>query len=62
MDRDHASLFRRFADLEPEDPDAILSFARQYGWLGSHPALTRRAGSLTDRVTMRRASLIALGE
>ena len=37
MDRDHASLFRRFAELDATDPDAILGFARQYGWLGVAP-------------------------
>ena len=37
MDRDHASLFRRFAELDATNPEAILDFARQYGWLGVTP-------------------------
>ena len=37
MDRDHAALFRRFSDLDATNPDAILSFVRQYGWLGVTP-------------------------
>jgi hypothetical protein len=34
MSREHASLFRLFADLDYENPDAILAFASQYGLLG----------------------------
>lgn len=37
MDRDHAALFRRFAELDATDPDAILGFARLFGWLGVTP-------------------------
>jgi hypothetical protein len=37
MDRDHATLFRRFGDLDAMDTNAILEFARQYGWLGVTP-------------------------
>ena len=37
MDRDHATLFRRFAKLDATDPDAIVAFARRYGWLGVTP-------------------------
>ena len=51
MDRRNAALFRRFADLDHEDTNAILSFARQYGLLGpqrlrQHQALRRADGSL----------------
>lgn len=34
MDRDHAALFREFADLDYVNKDAILSFAHKYGLLG----------------------------
>jgi hypothetical protein len=37
MDRHHAALFRRFADLDAADTAAILTFVRQYGWLGITP-------------------------
>ena len=46
MSREHASLFRRFGQLDPMDTNAILDFARQYGWLGVRPRphQTRRLG------------------
>src|SRR5688572_9718101 len=34
MGRDHAALFREFADLDYLNKDAILSFAHKYGSLG----------------------------
>ena len=37
MDRSHATLFRRFAELDATNMDAILAFVRRTGWLGVAP-------------------------
>jgi hypothetical protein len=37
MDREHATVFRRFAELAATNTDAILAFVREYGWLGVAP-------------------------
>jgi hypothetical protein len=34
MDRDHAALFREFADLDYQSTESILGFAKRYGGLG----------------------------
>ena len=48
MDRENATLFRRFAKLDPMDLNALREFARRYGWLGVerlHQARRLRDGS-----------------
>src|SRR5688500_9040196 len=42
MQRDNATLFRRFADLDATDTTAIQTFACQYGWLGVAPRPSQR--------------------
>jgi hypothetical protein len=50
MDREHATLFRVFANLDAMNREAILAFARRYGWLGvtprPHQVLTLSGGGL----------------
>lgn len=37
MERENATLFQEFANLDASDLDTILGFVRKYGWLGVNP-------------------------
>src|SRR5688572_29803537 len=49
LNRDHAALFRIFANTEPSQ-DGVIAFARQYGFLGA-PAVAQNFGFQTGAVT-----------